>query len=634
VTMAKRSFTRGQTQIFYRFMPQAIFEHDDYGICKIEEVRLEDSGQINKSALFATLVDGLQKWPVEEFRKKFPDPRTDKGQRMYRAGQPNEVRFNPFPLVLQCQKCKHVIEYGKIQKKGLQPGHCPRTGCGGHMQQMRFVEVHNCGRLEEMFVPPEGCSVHKRAYLKFHDTGRAQTSHWTCGACGREVQKPRMRPCKCEYSEALPPTASPYEKRMRLYPTTEPGLYTPHVVAFINFPEEDEKKLSQMTDGLPILLARVWGILGGKVLDILKDRKHWIPGAKNLPPGVRAIIEQFEKTNPDHPLVQEYKTAKDNPPGQDEINQVRSLVGGVDLSSAPPRKLVEHVALQDSMNLTTIETVVRRLRERENEEQAARFEREAGKVKASLGLSDVRVINDFPIALTALGYTRVTRDPHKSVFNPFPPGEDGKIPLFVIPTETEGLWFQLDPVKVCAWLVTNGIASGEQPIDPHHAWAWLYREILKAGFDRAEEMSPAAAAVELLVHTMSHVLLHKIEWSGFASSSIGEYLIPETLSFVIYANRFAEAKIGGLTTLFEQRLPLWLLDTAQSGRECVYDPLCAEDGGSCVGCLHREHNCPFFNERLSRAVLYGGVLPQNDEGRQASIRQGYWHEYVNLVSRG
>lgn len=133
---------------------------------------------------------------------------------------------------------------------------------------------------------------------------------------------------------------------------------------------------------------------------------------------------------------------------------------------------------------------------------------------------------------------------------------------------------------------------------------------------------------------MSHVLLHKIEWSGFASSSIGEYLMPETLSFVIYANRFAEAKIGGLTTLFEQRLPLWLLDSAQSGRECVYDPLCGEDGGSCAGCLHREHNCPFFNRQLSRAVLYGGVLPQDNQGRHASIRRGYWHDYVNLVSRG
>ena len=123
---------------------------------------------------------------------------------------------------------------------------------------------------------------------------------------------------------------------------------------------------------------------------------------------------------------------------------------------------------------------------------------------------------------------------------------------------------------------------------------------------------------------MSHVFLQRIEWSGFSSSSIGEYLFPETLSFVLYANRFAETKIGGLTTLFEQRLPLWLRDTAQAGCDCMYDPLCGEEGGSCAGCLHREHNCSLFNHQLSRAVLYGGHLPIDEGLEQDRIRHGYW----------
>ena len=114
--------------------------------------------------------------------------------------------------------------------------------------------------------------------------------------------------------------------------------------------------------------------------------------------------------------------------------------------------------------------------------------------------------------------------------------------------------------------------------------------------------------IRTLIHTMSHVLLHCIEWSGFASSSIGEYLMSGTLCFILYANRFAETKIGGLTTLFEQRLPLWLRDAAQSGRICLYDPICIEEGGHCAGCLHREYNCPFFNNELSRAALYGGRI--------------------------
>ena len=44
--MTKRTFTRGQTQILYRFLPEAIFAHDDYGLCKVTEVTIEDGGAI------------------------------------------------------------------------------------------------------------------------------------------------------------------------------------------------------------------------------------------------------------------------------------------------------------------------------------------------------------------------------------------------------------------------------------------------------------------------------------------------------------------------------------------------------------------------------------------------------------
>ena len=125
-------------------------------------------------------------------------------------------------------------------------------------------------------------------------------------------------------------------------------------------------------------------------------------------------------------------------------------------------------------------------------------------------------------------------------------------------------------------------------------------------------------------HYVVHVFLRRIEWSGFAPSSVGEYLIPGTLSFILYANRYADTKIGGLTTLFEQRLSTWLWDAVQAGRECIYDPLCGDEGGSCAGCTHREHNCPVFNRELSRATLYGGPMPQSSELAGMTVNQGYW----------
>ncbi len=502
------------------------------------------------------------------------------------------------------------------------------------MQQMQYVEAHNCGRLQEIYVPPKGCPEHGRQYIRFYDPGRVQDARWFCGVCEREIQKPRMTPCKCAYSEAVSELGrSQYEKYMRVYPTTEPGLYIPHVVAFINFREKDEKKLSQLEDGLPLLLARLWGILDKKVLEVVEDRNRWKPGNDGLSPDVKAIVEELEKVDPNNPALQQYRKNKTNSPGQDVIDKVRALLGSTSPFGPSPRKLVEHVALQDSMSLTGVDTVVQRLRDRGSHHQADRFKRDAVSTMQQLGIMNVHVVSDFPIALTALGFTRVTRDTERSIFNPFPPDEEGKIPLFVIPADTEGLWFQLDPVKVGRWLRSNDFVGRESPEDRLQAWAWLYREVLGSSFGRAEDISAGACAVQMLVHTMSHVLLRKIEWSGFAPSSVGEYLMSETLSFILYANRFAESKIGGLTTLFEQRLPLWLQDAVQSGQECVYDPLCEEDGGSCVGCLHREHNCPFFNEELSRAVLYGGVLPPDEQSGRGRVKHGYWDAFLKAVVR-
>ncbi len=243
-----------------------------------------------------------------------------------------------------------------------------------------------------------------------------------------------------------------------------------------------------------------------------------------------------------------------------------------------------------------------------------------------MGIQAIRVINDFPLALCAFGYTRISRDPARTVLTPFPADDRGKIPLFTMSSETEALWFQLDPVQAVAWLIDNGLAGGLKPDAAESAWAWLYAKVpgIQEASYQPSHGDPAAVALRTLLHTLSHIFLHRIEWSGFAPSSVGEYLVPGSLSFILYANRYAETKIGGLTTLFEQRLKTWLLDALQSSHECIYDPICTDEGGSCSGCTHREHNCIMFNRELSRATVYGGPTPQASE--LGVIERGYWND--------
>lgn len=621
-----RELTRGQTQVLYRYLPGAIFDHDDYGLCKVEQITLkEPETPLNRDALFDAVYDAVLSWP-EPLRTSYPDLRTPQGKGRIRVGVTGEVRFNPYPETVQCTKCNYATTYSKLPRRsgGGPVNACPRSGCMGKMKQLRYVEAHNCGRLEPLRLP--SCKRCGQQQARLFDPGRTALARWTCLNCGYEMGKLHMTPCTCAYTTAVKEESSrPHDPRtyLSVYPTGEPGLFIPQVLTFINFEQHQEQALSNANQGEALMLARVWGLLTEKVLDVVRARQRNSSGEQQ--DQVSELIEAMRKISPDHHLVKDYDAKKASPPGQQVIDQVLQLLGGERLSLVPKRRLIEHVALRDTTHRITVEDAIRRQRQN-SPEAAEEFGHLSNSAMRQLGINWVDAIEDFPIALAAYGYTRVTRDPSRSVLNPFPPQET-KTPIYVLPTETEGLWFQLRPLQVAHWLIDNHLILSEFPQDDLTAWAWLQREVLGGDFRIVKELTAAAAAVQTLVHTISHIMLRRIEWSGYASASVGEYLLPETLSFILYANRYTESKIGGLTTLFEQRLPQWLTEAAQSGRECIYDPLCHHNGGSCVGCLHRDYNCSHFNHHLSRAVLFGGGVPDSEENALLAgrvIKYGFW----------
>ncbi|WP_411878569.1 hypothetical protein [Polaromonas sp. YR568] len=375
------------------------------------------------------------------------------------------------------------------------------------------------------------------------------------------------------------------------------------------------------------MLARTWGLLNETVGNTLRERDNIGKGAENT--FMAEMVEALRATDPNNALVRKYDADKSRPSGQEALDKVASLLArsAVSLSAAPRRWLIEHTTLLDKTNISTTTDVAEMLRRRGDDAGAVDIEEAMRKARDLMGISDVRVVNDFPLALCAFGYTRTSRDPSRTVVTPFPIDERGKIPIFALSSETEALWFQLDPVRVVRWLIENGLSSGAVPATSEAASAWLYGQVpgLRDAPHEPGYNGQAAVAVRTLLHTMSHVFLRRIEWSGFSPSSVGEYLIPGSLSFILYANRYAETKIGGLTTLFEQRLNTWLWDAVQAGHECVYDPICGDDGGSCAGCTHREHNCIHFNRELSRATVYGGPTPEQGVLDGLPIRYGYWN---------
>ncbi len=628
------SFTRGQTQILYQFLPGAVFEHDQFGFCRVTTVELNES-PANQAALFAAVAEHLWQWPNDSSRPGFADPRNEAARRNYVIGRPTAVRFEPFPTILECRRCGRVHRLRHLTRlQNARPRHCP--DCQGLLGQLRYVQAHNCGRLEELYFPRR-CARHGYSHLLFDDTGRVRSARWRCGACGNaELARLRMTPCNCTYARQM--AGNQYERGLKTLVVTDSALFLPHVVPFINFDQEQERRLYGDPEIASLLLARTWGILDEPVPEVTSQRevrRQQSTDTSESDAMTAQLVEALQGTDPNNPLIQQWRERQNQqatPPGDAAIDQVRQLLEGAAPISgaAPARAFVEHVAIRDTLRTTTVDEVQGWMQERNDVEGVDQLSEAVDFAQNHLGIHELQIIDNFPIALCALGFTRVTRDPNRSILSPFESDDpQGRTPLYVVEAETEGIYVQLDSVEVARWLVDNRWIGGPAPESSDTAWAWLYRHIpgLRQHRWEPEYAEPLAVAVRSLVHTVSHVLLRHVEWSGFSQNSVGEYLMPTALACILYANRYAETKIGGLTTLFEHRLGIWLRDSAQAGRDCVYDPFCSDEGGTCVGCLHREHNCPLFNHELSRSVLYGGATPPDERGGGfgiESVRRGFW----------
>jgi hypothetical protein len=106
---------------------------------------------------------------------------------------------------------------------------------------------------------------------------------------------------------------------------------------------------------------------------------------------------------------------------------------------------------------------------------------------------------------------------------------------------------------------------------------------------------------------MSHRVIRKISaFSGLERDSLGEYLIPVHLSFIVFANTRGDFVLGGLQALFENDLEKALNEVVRSEHRCGLDPGCEHNGGACAVCLHvGEPSCRFYNQFLSRTTLFG-----------------------------
>src|SRR5262249_39947588 len=124
------------------------------------------------------------------------------------------------------------------------------------------------------------------------------------------------------------------------------------------------------------------------------------------------------------------------------------------------------------------------------------------------GFADAFVVENFPVALVAYGFTRLSSDPNEVLLKPFPEmrRHRGKTALCATKSQTEAIFFELDAPRVIDWLVENELMARPTPRDNSDPLVSARASLLfeyDANYD-------VRNALVVLQHTLTHALIRNL----------------------------------------------------------------------------------------------------------------------------
>lgn len=244
-----------------------------------------------------------------------------------------------------------------------------------------------------------------------------------------------------------------------------------------------------------------------------------------------------------------------------------------------------------------------------------------------LGLDEMVLLRGLDICEFTFGYTRVSSTPSTTIkdlempvrLRAFDYVERKKRPIYLLEQKNEGFYIKLCEERVIEWLRCNELGAQLPPRDGMRLGGSLIEEysdfgrFLEGYRERATPPTPRSLPnyVYLLLHTMAHHFAHAVvEYSGLEHGSIGEYLFPSDLAFLVY-RRGMTPDLGNLSAMWRNH-GMTVLEQLLSDRalKCDGGSLCDQRGGACPACIMApEVACIAGNNLLSRAALSGGYPP-------------------------
>lgn len=585
---------RSKSQVMFNHLPGQVFRHENGIIAQVKRVATEPSYAINQSLVFDGLSHELGRWAHQN---GYRDPVTHHDR--YSLVEPvDEVVYDLWPLNMRCKRCG-VIRIFNTSKDIPSSPRCRRKGCSGYLEQLPFLQVHQCGNLQPLLI--QRCNIHGFDALVLDDPGNFADAQLRCLECGVPVKGLGYRGCTgCNM---------PGDRYMRSLPVRAPGRFFTHYFPLVTLKSATLGRLKKEAAGPAVVV--------GSYLDDVRDLDDELDQAAHVRKGARLSPEQIEQIRDavKH-LPPEVQAAALPTVHDDRWGDIENALGqyAVDTLGADQRLQERAMIFAGAGDL--------RVRRLENFEETARKLGQQATVRRmqaeqrellDAGFAQALVVENFPIALVAYGWTRLTNKDTDARLNAFPALRNEKTPLYVSTSNTEAVFLELDPVRVCSWLHDNGLLAAA-PTDPRKARLQVLREMATD--------TPAALAARNLCHTVSHALIRNLgELAGFAEDTMAEYLISEALTIGLYANVHQEFTLGALVSLVEHNLSTWLKEAMRGTEICTWDPRCSEHDGACANCLHLAFGCEHRNQDLDRALLYGSADPA---ARATAVAAGYW----------
>lgn len=646
---------RSLPQLLYHYLPGRVVDWEDgLAVVQLGEPYLKEVWSLERSRLILDeLKTVFRRWKDKGGRIDPDFPDLDRNPELLTVGEPRSIEARPFQALLMCRRCSRLVPV-KYNAKESNRYVCPSCKTAT-LRQFPFVFIHGCGelvpfqewipfsrkgedgKLEQVKRPIRCQKCGPQAPLRVPSrTERLKDLRIVCTICGEALQRVNARCPRCTMEVIREKKASVDSKEgqtivqrtaMRATRYSANEGYYPQNLSILRL---DRPQIVAESSGQLSLLTRM------------------------IPPRQDASQAGADRNAILQALINQAKAAK----REVDFAEVISA-----FSSKTPIPLSSSLR-QDPCKATLPEDIVKNINESiafettVSRQSVMEFLRKAGseetmldrhsKTLKALGLKELKLVSDLPIVTATFGFTRRSYEPTYSepefgadqlatTLRAFPAitsygaraagREDiqGTIPILAREGEHEGIFFSLDPARVCRWLEANGMALTKPEED--------FMETLLYGLEDVDRFYdhiwdlPLRRMIFGLIHTISHVLMRAISGlSGLEKTSVQEYIFLPLLGAVVFDSS-SSFKLGRIEAAVRRDFDSLLRALSEDALTCLYDVDCIDSkGGACHGCIHSpEICCRFFNHGLSRAFLLGGHAPWA-KGDLSERITGFWHQ--------